>query len=167
MISKFIKRVLSFTAFVILVMLSSFLFFSTPFIISEDPLDITNISSMKAFLDVDMLNRFDLTKDDLANLTLTVYEDRVEFSYDLKWNPDEFSFNYLFLPPGTEIQTAPQLLKAIPSADAVTTLSKETGRLVNYISLRGGRGTNFTIKPLTVYEVSVTQNTSWTFSIPF
>jgi len=166
MISKFTKRIISFTVLVILVILSSFLFFSTPFIISEDPLDITNISSMKAFLDVDMLDRFDLNKSDLADLTLNVHEDRVEFSYDLRQNFDGFSFNYLFLPPGTEIQTAPQLLNSIPSADAVTTLDEETGRLVNYISLRGGRGRNFTIKPLTVYEVSVTQNTSWIFSIP-
>ena len=162
--NSFSKRI-PYLLFFVFVIVFSFFLFSIPSTISDEG-NRTNISWYDPPLEFNPISGFEINRSHLAKFNVTVYEDRVEYTFELIHNPNDFSPNFIFLPPRTGIETAPQLLAAFPSADGVSGFDRESGGTVGYLPIFGGIGTNFTIIPFTVYEVSVTKNEDWTFNMP-
>jgi len=140
-----------------LFILATLLLFFAPEIDSQAQVNLTDKDSVLAALEFRPIGRLNISRENLAPLTITVHGNEVEYSFALEYNPNTFNLKYVFIPPRTNIHKASELLAAIPTADAVSAYDEKTGRTVGYISARGGRGNNFPIRPFRVYEVSVTQ----------
>lgn len=90
--------------------------------------------------------------------------DEVTITYNLVHteNPMLTSINIISIPLDSDITTASELMSAIgPTCDAVNRWNPQTQAWDGWISL--GYGTDFSILPYEAYEVSVTEDT--TFSI--
>ena len=147
-----------------LFILATLLLFFVPEIPSQAQVNITDKDAVLAAVEFKPISRLNITREELANLEINVQSSNVEYSFALVHNPDDFSLNYIFVPPGTSNHKASELLAAIPGADAVSAYDEKTGMSQGYIALRGGRGKNFPIKPFRVYEVSVTRGGNFTFT---
>ncbi|MBN4049145.1 hypothetical protein JYT91_00860 [archaeon AH-315-M20] len=88
-----------------------------------------------------------------------------KYIFELTRKADGTGKNFLILPKNTKIKTASELLNAIPNSNVVSFWNSTSQKWIGWISLRGGRGKNFEIKPNTVYEVSITKNVNWTLIV--
>ena len=151
--------------YILLLVAFSLFLFSIPSITSEDFVDITNITDMKRFLVYEPISGATLDESDLAPLKLTVNGNEVGFEFELIHKVDDFSLNYVFLPPGSSIQKASELLAAIPDVDMVAGYDRKAKKTVGYMTAFGGFGEDFVVHPLTIYEISVTKDTAFTFTV--
>lgn len=95
---------------------------------------------------------------------LSLANDEVTITYNLVHteNPMLTSKNIITIPLDSDITTASELMSAIgPTCDAVNRWNPQTQRWDGWLNL--GYGTDFTILPYEAYEISVTEDT--TFSI--
>jgi len=159
------KRIFSFAALFLTAVVLAIFLFQLPSIISQANVNLTNRGAVLQALDAGMLSRFNLTTNDLSTFQILDHGNTVEYTFQLTKVPEQFSENFIFLPPRSSIRTASELLASIPGADAVAAYDRRTGRTQGYIQIRGGRGNNFPVRPFTVYWVSVTQDANWSVSV--
>ncbi len=159
------KRIFSFAAVLLVAVICAIFLFQLPSIISQANVNITDRDAVLAALDAGTLSGFNLTTNDLSTFQILDHGNTVEYTFQLTKVPGQFSENYIFVPPRSDIRTASELLVSIPGADAVAAYDRRTGKEQGYINFRGGRGNNFQVKPFTVYWVSVTQDANWSVSV--
>jgi len=88
-------------------------------------------------------------------------ENNTKYLFELKKEKGKTSKNFIILPNTTSIKTASQLLNEIPNCEGVSYWNTTLKRWVGWISLRGGRGTDFATSPNQIIEIAVTDNTNW------
>lgn len=149
-----------------LLILAALLLFFIPEIPSQAQVNLTDRDAVLAAVDIDLLSKIDYTPQRISDFEILTNNGEIKYTFVLKYNRTrDDGFNYIFLPPGTDIRTAKQLSQSIPSIQAINTLDKKTGKAIGFINTKGGRGANFPIKPLTIYEIFVIQNANWTISL--
>mgnify|MGYP001615024492 CR=1 FL=1 len=137
--------------------------FSIQEISSQAQVNLSDVNAVLNIIEFRPISSLNLSRGNLAPLTINTYNDRIEYTFELEHKENDFSLNYIFVTPGTSIHNAADLLASVPGADAVSAYDERTGGTQGYIAVRGGRGRNFPVRPFRVYEVSVMSDVNWTF----